>query len=266
MSYSGESLSYGEKPKSGWEYVLVFSAPGRDYIRRPGTGVPDNVKNSGLVRAQVLEKLQKAGFSYSQLWVPAAKIILLRLALPFDQLQHHAEAQEIKLQLKPRYGGGYLAYKNERSQCFVNDDYDNFFTPAERLKITLQVLGSDADWGASIDVEQYLLDGIIEDAYPTHKKKLRNELRDTVVFARWWDPFFRPNLFSMKDYFGTRVSTYFAFQSFFKRILIGVSLLSIPVHFIIFWSKNAPMTNEVFRILYAFTIVFWYVSLGLYVN
>lgn len=256
MSYSGESLSHGEKPKSGWEYVLVFSAPGRDFLGSSRTWIPNEVEKSGLVRKEVLQRLRKAKFNYSQLWVPAAKIILLRLALPFSVLQVHAEALGIKLQLKPMYGGGYLEYKKERAQCYINNENENYFTPAERLKIILQVLGSDADWGAGIDVEQYLEEGIIEDAYPTHKKELRNKLRDEVVFHRWWDPFFRPNFFSLKDYFGTRVSTYFAFQSFFKRMLVGVAGLSIPVHFIFLWSEK-PQIRETIGIMYAFVIVFW---------
>lgn len=260
MLYSGESLSYGEKPKSGWEYVLVFPAPGKEYIRDSRALLTHQLERSGLLRVRVLEKLRKAKFSYSQLWVPAAKVILLRLALPFQVLQHHSEALGIKLRLKAEYGGGYLEYTRERAPCFVNDNQEeNYFTPAERLKITLQVLGSDADWGAGLDIEQYLSDELIEDAYPTHKKKLRDELKNEVVFARWWDPFFRPNLHSLKDYFGSRVATYFAFQSFFKRILIGVALLSIPVHYLMIWSRSAPHFHHAVRTLYAFIIVFWYV-------
>jgi len=259
MSYTGESLSWGDKPSTGWEYTLAFLAPDTDEFPSDGVrSTKDAVKanNAGRIRKSLLVRLQKAGFSYSQLWVPAAHVILVRIALPEEKLHEVAEKIGFELKLVPRFGGGYLEYSAARRRCYVNSASTDFFTPAERLQLNLEVLGSTASWGAKIDVENLIHRGALVDSFPLHDRKVRNKLLKDVVYHHWWDPFFRPNFRRLKDYLGIRCALYFAYLNFFTRMLVGISAISIPY----FWYlKSSPSSSpsQVWQFLYCCCIIFW---------
>lgn len=265
MSYTDPVLSFGEKPSTGWDYVLIFRAPNVKELKKDRGALSvslkrdlEEAKKAGEVREEVLERLRAARFSYSQLWVPATKTILVRIGLQNKVLHEIAEKKQLCLELRTRYGGGYLAYHQEWKLCYVNYRYKDFFTPAQRLELTLTALQSKEEWGASIDVEKLQVNGNLEDAYPLHDRRQRNELFRHMVLKRWWDPLFRPNFRLVNDYFGTRVSLYFAFLNFFTRMLVGISALSIPFYFLL----KIPMNSSwifMFRSLFSFIVVFWYV-------
>lgn len=254
MFYSGDELSFGEKPVSGWEYVLVVRAPSISELRDESG--KEKAAN-GKTRASILNRLKKAGIAYSQLWVPSARIILVRLALPESALYYIAECTGFQLQLSNKYGGGYLAYKKERKDSFVNSNYSSYFTASQRLQLNLEVLGSTAQWGAGIDVEEMMEKDHILDAYPTHNKELKEKLYRGVVLKRLWDPTFRPNFIHLRDYFGTRVTLYFAYLNFFTRMLIGIAAISIPVHFLENKYTVFDTEEKYLRLIYVFVLIFW---------
>lgn len=254
MLYGGADLSHGEVPPTGWEYVLAFVAPDESDIRQ---GSSSGTAPASAARASVLERLRHAGFAYSQLWAPSLNAVLVRLALPEATLRARAEDWGIELELLPRCGGGYLAFKEERSQDYVNAYRKGFFTPEERLRVTLDVLGSTADTGAAIDVEQLKHSGLLKDAYAIHDRRVRKLLMSHAVFERWWDPAYRPDFTRLKDYLGTRMALYFAYLGFYTRMLTGISLISVPVYFVL---RNHSLPNNVLvavRLAYGTGLVFW---------
>lgn len=272
MSYTGSELEHGEKPSTGWEYVLAFRAPDLDELRNDGsvrsrlTADPKAAARAGVARSRILARLRETQFSYSQLWVPAGRVVLVRLALPSDALHELAETQAFELELRSRYGAGFLAYRKDRQRCYVNYSLNDFFTPAQRLSITLEVLGSSANWGAGIDVEKLIVDNVLLDAYPLHDRPIRNELLKEVVFDRWWDPLFRPSFRRLKDYLGSRVALYFAFLNFYTRMLIGVSVISIPI-FLLMKINMSARFEMYLQGLYGTILVFWYdIDCNVYVN
>ncbi len=254
MLYSGDVLAHGVVPPTGWEYVLAFHAP--DALELRSGEASTAFAAASAARAATLQRLRDAGFVYSQLWAPALRSVLVRLALPEEVLRARAEDRSIELELHPRYGGGFLAFKNDRGHCYVNHGHPGFFTPAERLHITLDVLCSTAHWGAAIDVDKLKHDGVLRDAYPLHERLVRKALLRHTVYERWWDPLYRPNLTRLKDYLGTRMALYFAFLSFYTRMLVGIAALSLPVYFIL----NARIPHLLLfwvRFLYGMILVFW---------
>lgn len=264
MLYSSPDISFGEKPRTGWEYVLVVRAPSLSQIQRTNNSYGTNGSSSTTDRNQVsnsrqaiLERLRNAGVSYSQLWVPSARIILIRLALPLETLLTVAETIGYELQLQPKFGGGYLSYKHERGQYFINSQYENYFTASQRLQLTLEILGSTSQWGAGIDVEEMMVNDHIKDAYPAHDKEIKEKLYRGVVLKRLWDPSFRPKLSNLRDYFGTRIALYFGYINFFTRMLIGIAVISIPVHILENKYTVFDPEEKYLRLFFVFVLTFW---------
>lgn len=265
MSYTSTELSHGEKPSTGWEYVLAFRAPDAEALKYETYKMQDTVNTSwdgkavekaGTVRKAILSRLRDAGFAYSQSWVPAAGVVYVRTALRLDVLHQMAENQALELQLRARYGGGYLAYQRNRKRCYVNEKLRDYFTPAERLTMNIEALGSSATWGAGIDVEKLIVDGVLADAFPLHDRRVRSELLEYAVYERWWDPLFRPSFIKLKNYFGARVTLYFAFLNFYARMLVGISVISIPVAILMSYSTSSRTLMQL-RLFYGTTLVFW---------
>jgi len=150
MLYSNPEVSFGDKPSTGWEYVLIVRAPSLSQIQEKNNSYGTNGSASARKKSRrrkkpnsrqaILERLRDAGISYSQLWVPSARIILIRLALPLETLLLVAEITGFELQLQSKFGGGYLSYKREREQCFVNAKYENYFTASQRLQDKRQAI------------------------------------------------------------------------------------------------------------------------------
>ncbi len=263
MSYSGEGLSHGEKPVTGWECTLVFRAPDLDEFPSDGKISTSELSSdvqaaniAGLGRQNILESLRNTGFSYSQLWVPAAHVVLVRVALNYEKLHELAEKMSYELKLRRRFGGGYLEYNRQKKKYFVNNRLEWFFTPAQRLRINLEALENKSEWGAGINVESLIHRGILTDFFPLHDREVRDQILEDAVYKRWWDPFFRPNFNHIRDYLGTRCTLYFAFLNFYTRMLIGVSVISIPAYAVVRYDSNQSQLF-VMRFLYSCVIIFW---------
>lgn len=263
MSYSSAGLSYGDKPTTGWECTLVFLAPDLDEFPEENNFKLSKLSSderaanaAGLGRQNILEILMKSGFSYSQLWVPAAHVVLVRVALPNEKLHEVAEKMSLELKLRRKFGGGYLRYTREQRNCFVNHQIEGFFTPAQRLRINLEALENKSDWGAGINTEALIHQGILTDFFPLHDRKVRENLLAEVVYRRWYDPFFRPSFNKIRDYLGTRCTLYFAFLNFYTRMLVGISAISIPAYLFVRYDSS-PTQLFFFRLLYSAVIIFW---------
>lgn len=254
MLYGGADLAHGEVPSTGWEVVLRFRAPGLPDLQEPSSN--DDLLAASAARVAALVGLRQAGFSYSQVWAPSQGVVLVRVALPLATLRTRAEDMGLELELQAHAGGGFLAFKEERAEHYVNHLKSDYFTASERLRVTLFVIGSTAQWGAAIDVEGLKHAGLLKDSYPVHDRAIRKSLMAHIVSERWWDPTFRPDLNRLKDYFGTRMALYFAFLAFYTRMLVGFSLVSVPIYFMLDPSFPArPLMF--FRLCYATGIIFW---------
>jgi Calcium-activated chloride channel len=252
---------HGERPSAGWDYVFQYAAPGVPgaFTARSERDDPETYDAAG--RKIVLSKLREAGFSYSQFWIPAEKCVLVRFALSEREMKRKAELMGWEGQLKDRYGAAYLPFSVKRESHFANDLRSSaelpYFNSADRVLITLAVLRSrDSTWGASVNVESLIFSGSMKQAFALHKENERSTLVSSTVWARLWDPTYQPPLADIKDYLGARVGLYFAFVSFYARMLGGIGLLSVPVHYIVATSRSGDVVAWA-RFLFGIAIVYW---------
>lgn len=117
----------------------------------------------------------------------------------------------MELRLQPEYGGGYLAFSEDREQLFVNHEQAGergcYFAPADRSIIIMGVLQSKEDWGCDLNIEKLLHEGIVLQAFALHSEKERWKLVREAVWKRVWDPMYLPPFGEMKDYLGGKLSS-----------------------------------------------------------
>jgi Calcium-activated chloride channel len=253
-------VGYGEEPAAGWDYVFQFDAPGELRVSKD-TAADQTETKDPYSRQRVLAKLRAANFAYSQLWIPAEKCVLVRFALSEQEMKHKAEHMGWEGPLKDRYGAAYLAFTVGREQHFANDLRSReglpYFHSADRVLITLGVLRSlDSTWGAGIDVDKLTFSGSMKQAFAVHIEEERAALVKNTVWAQWWNPTPQLPLLDIKNYLGARVALYFGFLSFYARMLLGIGLFSLPVHYVISTSKSGVVVAWA-RFLFGIAIVYW---------
>lgn len=157
-------------------------------------------------RTEILARLKSAGFVFSQLLIPSEGMILVRLSLPEKKMKEKAAKLGMELRLKSEYGGGYLKFRPDRENIFVNDDEGmrrgSYFSPADRAIIIINVLQSKEDWGCDLNIERLLYDQTVIQAFAIHSTLERKQLIADTVWKRLWDPFYVPPFSAMKDYLG----------------------------------------------------------------
>jgi hypothetical protein len=246
---------FGQRPPWGWDYVLSFLGPGEE-SENGDEPKPDALREADAARQRILRRLRSAGFVYSQYVARSDRVIHVRIALPEPVQMEKAELAGKQLKLKANYGSGYFLFTKVRSRCFVNDYRcargEPYFSSADRILLILAVIRSRDDWGAAVDLEKYKRDGKLLQAFSVHKederkKILKETLENTGVRHSLKDPV----LSNMHHYVGGRIAMYFAFVSFYARMLFGMAVLSVLIYFVlqIFPSE---VTAAWTRILFSF--------------
>lgn len=164
-------------------------------------------------RVEILARLKSAGFVFSQLVVPSENVILVRLSLPERQLKQKAVHIGLELRLKEQYGSGFLSYEIEQEHTYMNDHHKTqwncFFSPSERAVIILSVLQSKEHWGCDLNLEKLVYDQTVLQAFALHSERDRKRLVKRAVWARWWDPTWKPPFAELKDYLGGKLYSSF---------------------------------------------------------
>lgn len=250
-------LFNGDKPPWGWDYVLAFKIPrylkskqsdtpspvspneghpvsedGKDSPERDvdRTTGPGTRKDRKLVRkrVEILSRLKSAGFVFSQILVPSAKAIFVRISMPEHSMKDKAIELGMELKLKPEYGGGYLTFSRERESVFVNADKSSerrcYFAPADRSIIILGVLQSKEHWGCALNIEELVHEGTLLQAFAVHSNRERNLLIAETVWKRIWDPTYLPPFEAMKDYLGGTLLA----DGWQRRCRLDLVLLEVP--------------------------------------
>ncbi len=280
------STVYGRKPDWGWDYAFLFAvdeALEQQYASSPrartpsadvavpvgegdthlvGCDVPDEaaVPDSSASRIRILSRLRCAGFVFSQLYSRSEKVILVRFSLPPHTMKRKAELLGMEFQLKEKFGGGYLAFADERSSCYINDDLEAstgaYFCPSDRTLIILRTLQSKEDWGCDLNIEKMVFKKELQQAFAIHSPPDQDALVHSAVWARLWDPTWTPPFRAMKDYLGARVALYFAYVSFYARKLLSIALLSIPV-FIALRYIPSVRVKDILKWFFSVALVLW---------
>jgi Calcium-activated chloride channel len=230
---------FGQRPPWGWDYVLSFQGPGEEEAER--TDEPTNpvaLREANGARQRILSRLRSAGFVYSQFMARSDQVIHVRIALPEPVQMEKAELMGKQLQLKPNYGSGYLMFTQARSSCFVNDYRctrgGSYFSSADRILLILAVMRSRDDWGAAVDLEKYKRDGKLLQAFSVHKDDERKSIvKETLASAGVRHSLNDHVLSKMHQYVGGRIAMYFAFVSFYARMLFGMAVLSVLIYFVL---------------------------------
>lgn len=285
---SPNSFIYGGKPSWGWDYAFTFQAPdvednvnerpaspqtastdhsSRDQLSAPSS--PATLENlakteeDNEVRLSILARLRSAGFAFSQLHVPSEKIIMLRFSMTNEVMKEKAEAMSIEMPLKEKFGGGYLTFRRDRSDCFRNDDdasHPNrqgaYFCPSDRIIILLATLQSKEAWGCDLDMEQLVFKKKVLQSFALHSTPERKDLIQRSIWDRPWDPTWVPPFSDLKAYLGARVGLYFAFVSFYAHRLFGLAIFSIPVY-ITYEVLRTHLVLAAMRWIFAIILVMW---------
>lgn len=222
VSYHGGA--HGRKPAWGWDYVFKFKIPRsiRNKLGTPNASTGDSPavgreedtddKSEQRIRAriEILSRLKCAGFIFSQLLIPSQKCVLVRFSLPEPELKRKAELLGMELRLKPDFGGGYMAFSEERQETFVNESEGRergcYFGPADRAIIMLNTLQSKEFWGCDLNIEQLVEDDTVLQAFALHSECEHAGLIQTAVWEQWWNPLWTPPLRDLKDYLGGKRS------------------------------------------------------------
>lgn len=251
--------NHGDRPPWGWDYAFSFLSYD-DHMARGDKSVTDAVRDGDSARMRVLDSLRRTRFAYTQLWLPTEGAVVVRFALPEPVMMAKAELIGIELRLKAQYGGGFLPFKESRIHHFENHTAwyaagSPFFCPSDRVLLTLTVLRSRDQWGAAINAERLLVEGELLKAFALHAEPERRALIQKAVYTKWWSPTYPPPLMDMKKYFGARVTLYFAFVSFYARMLLGLAASSIPVSLALRYGSDAVVSAT--RLLFGMALVFW---------
>lgn len=249
--------SHGERPAWDWDYVFVFAGADGD-----GDDAEDHqvdrielLKRADETRARVLRMLRHASFSYAQFWVPAEKAVYVCFGLGEQALMAKAEAGGMELELKPRYGSGFTEFKRTRAECFKNDWHhargEPYFVPSDRVLLILDVLRDEG-----ISIQRLLHEERMMQAFAPHSPPDRKAVEQHAVYDRWWHPFHIPPLCEIKDYTGAEIALYFAYASYYTRMLCGLGFFSIATYVVQSHTKNATVIAWS-RFLFGCALIFW---------
>eukprot|EP00183_Erythrolobus_madagascarensis_P007359 CAMPEP_0185845522 /NCGR_PEP_ID=MMETSP1354-20130828/1473_1 /TAXON_ID=708628 /ORGANISM="Erythrolobus madagascarensis, Strain CCMP3276" /LENGTH=814 /DNA_ID=CAMNT_0028545509 /DNA_START=78 /DNA_END=2522 /DNA_ORIENTATION=+ len=248
----------GGRPMWGWDYCFVFNGDAK-YKEDDEKDMAAKAKRDGH-RTRLLATLRQAGFVTSQITSRDAEKILLRFSLPEDVMKAKAEHLEFRIKLKDDYGGGYLGYAADRDSCYVNDELvlkgEPYFTSAQRINITRQVLALDDSEGCGLNlaVEKYKKHILASFAF--HYKPEQRALVYSAVWHQWWNPFWDPPFDSLEKYLGSELGLYFAFVAFLGKFLWIVTFFGIPVY-IVFLLKVDDKVTSALNLVYSVIMGLW---------
>lgn len=216
-----------QKPLWGWDYAFVFDTS------QSADNKEEKVAQKAK-RIEIIARLKRAGFVFSQIKSDDEEIILLRFTLPATTMKEKAEKLSLDVQLRKRYGGGHMDYKVEYSNKFVNHRREKstgaYFSPSDRIIIILNTLQSKENWGCALNIEKLIHTRVLKQAFAIHSPKFQTELVQRAVWERLLDPFWIPPFREIKDYLGARVGFYFAFVSLLARYLLPMAILAIVLY------------------------------------
>lgn len=243
---------HGEQPPAGWDYVLVF--PHRH------NQTDENSLLCARARQRTLQRLRDAHFAFEQTWIPTQQAVLVSIALDEEQMRRAAEKLAIQLPLLSQYGQGYLPFTRDRAHVFENElRVQNglpYFTPALRLRITTATLSESDSWGAGVNIQTLRRRAFLTHAFALHSEPDRSQLMQTALYDRLWRVGGQLPISSLRHYFGSRVTIYFAWLIFYARMLTGIALLSIPVYILLTRSDSLRVMDAT-RLLFGLALCFW---------
>jgi hypothetical protein len=138
-------------------------------------------------RLDIIARLQSAGFTFSQLYVPTERSIYLRVGLSNETMKEKAEHLGMELPLKASYGSGYMAFSPTLSSVYQNDENSpSYFLPADRILIILGTLQSKEEWGCGLNIEKLVFKKKVMQGFAVHSLPEQDKLVQDVVWARVW--------------------------------------------------------------------------------
>uniref|UniRef100_A0A7S0ZFM9 Anoctamin transmembrane domain-containing protein n=1 Tax=Timspurckia oligopyrenoides TaxID=708627 RepID=A0A7S0ZFM9_9RHOD len=241
---------------TGWDFCFVFKG---DAAFDGETDVTQKLgRDANRIRIRAV--LKSAGFQVSEIQSKDRNKILMRCSIPEPVMKKKAEHLGFRLRLKEEYGSGYLGYAESRDSCYVNADFvangDSYFTAAQRVNITLEILGLDDAEGCSFNLSQEIYDGNIIASFAFHYIPERDSLVTASVWNQWWNLFWDPPFDRLRDYLGTELGLYFAFVTYLGKWLWIVSLVGIPVY-VCFLVKLSNAVISALNLAYSIVMAIW---------
>ncbi|XP_067003783.2 anoctamin-10 [Anabrus simplex] len=185
------------------------------------------------------------------------------LTAPYSVLLKAAEELHLPKTLRPEYGGGLKEFVQQEASCFEGTENERkFFSTQERQWLVLHLLetlraGPEDQLGGLKLIEGQAIvpkcvsAGIISQVFPLHDIPKLQKLQRTWVRAF----FKRQPLDAICDYFGVKITMYFAWLGHYTTALIVPAVVGF-VYWIGFCGKNQAV-EDVGYVLFSFFNVIW---------
>eukprot|EP00002_Diphylleia_rotans_P002752 TRINITY_DN1177_c0_g1_i1.p1 TRINITY_DN1177_c0_g1~~TRINITY_DN1177_c0_g1_i1.p1 ORF type:complete len:696 (+),score=177.06 TRINITY_DN1177_c0_g1_i1:52-2139(+) len=220
------------KKSHTFDYIIVFDQEASEPVDDDDGGtscfglINDGTKRTIRTdRGRILHRLRSVGLMCTLFKARNGKEYFLGLNATERRMMEHAERMELRLRLKPEYGGGYTEFEVEKAEYFQRHSVEHFFRSSLRCHIILNLIeAKKIDGGAALSIGILQKEGIIKTMFPVHEEAPRQELVQT--WAKNWRT--QP-LDEIRDYFGEKVALYFAWLGFYTSWLILASIVGFIV-------------------------------------
>ena len=197
-------LSTDEREDAEYDLVLIYSIDG------------DADKNAQ--RSSIAARCRALGLHVSLSKSRDGDEVFLKLSADDSKLEQVADATKIPKRL--RSSGGCMAYSIAMRDAFEPASDSSLFNSMEKTQILLSILELDKEHGGcDVDLDKCVRDKVLTQVLPIHEASQVRKLYHSWCLAPFSFYPFQP-LDDIRDYFGPKVSFYFAFVGHLARSLL----------------------------------------------
>jgi hypothetical protein len=243
---NGETV-FPEDTMVYWDVVIAFK------VYEEGEEAPKHV--DGYMSMEDITKiLQKAGLLTYLFYSNDRKIIFLKVGATIDRIKRAADEMNYLMLLSEEYLQNHVdtgdfpvvdepditlyhpyeyIYGNYEREPEFHDLYQvvegeiHPFRSLDRIKLVMEVMESDEEWGGGLEIFNLMQNGSILSCYPMRDIKVARRL------DREWLPYhvrpWQQPIDDIRDYFGEKIALYFEFLGHYTTWLIPNAIFGVIV-------------------------------------
>lgn len=241
-----EETVFPEDSMIYWDVVVAFKVYEEGEEEPKGDGV--------MTKEEIVKILQKAGLLTYLFYSNDRKIVFLKVGATIDRIKRAADEMDYLMLLSEDYLQNHVdtgdfpvvdepditlyhpyeyIYGNyEREPEFHDlyhcpDEQIHPFRSLDRIKLVLEVMESDEDWGGGLEMFNLKENGSILSFYPMRDMTIANRL------GREWLPYhvrpWQQPIDDIRDYFGEKIALYFEFLGHYTSWLMPNAICGLIV-------------------------------------
>lgn len=279
---AGET-SFPEDSQVCWDFILVFDNP--DLPENAGKKRGDDYKT---MQEILFDVQSKTGLKLYLFYSSDKKYIFCKVGATIDRIKKGADELDFNILLDENYlrtqvdigdtpvqdepditllkpyeyiYGPYEREPEFHDLFYVPPGQNHPFRTVDRIKIIMEILQSDADWGAGLELYSLKSSGSLVTYYPLREHKCMRALdRDWMPWSimPWEQP-----IDDIRDYFGEKIGLYFEFIGHYATWLLPLSVfglitgIDVVVESIMFNSLGEALGTAVLVPFYCIFVAFW---------